>query len=61
MLPPGLSTGDRACGFVSARASKYNRTETSGPLRGRQDADHREGTGEDMQAAVAGGNMLVTI
>ena len=48
-------------GSVSARASKYNRTGTSGPLRGRQDADHREGAGEDMQAAVAGGNMLVTV
>jgi transposase len=48
-------------GSVSARASKYNRTRTSGSLCGRQDADHREEAGEDMQAAVAGGNMLVTI
>jgi hypothetical protein len=48
-------------GSVSARASNYNRTGTSSLLRGRQDADHREGAGEDMQAAVAGGNMLVTV
>jgi len=48
-------------GSVSARASKYNLTGASDPLRGRQDADHREGAGEDVQAAVAGGNMLITI
>jgi hypothetical protein len=31
------------------------------PLRGRQDADHCEGTGEDVYAALGGGDMLVTI
>ena len=46
---------------LSARAGKYNLTGAARPLRGRQDADYREGAGEDVQAAVAGGNMLVTI
>ena len=47
-------------GSVSARASKYKLTEAASPLRGLQDTDHREGTGEDVQAAVVGGNMLIT-
>ena len=44
--------------FVPATKSV---TGASGPLRGRQDADHREGAREDVQAAVVGGDMLVTI
>jgi hypothetical protein len=49
-------------GFVSARASKY-KPFCAGivPLRGHQDADRRERTGQDMQVAVTVGNMLVTI
>ena len=47
--------------FCQRSRQQVQLTGTSSPLRGRQDADHREGAGEDMQAAVAGGNMLVTI
>jgi hypothetical protein len=34
-------------GSVSVRANKYKLTKTASPLRGLQDADHREGAGED--------------
>ena len=50
-------------GSVSARASRYTFV-----LRGKvwaspglQDADRREGPGEDVQSAVIGGNMLVAV
>ena len=49
-------------GSVSARASKYD-PSCAGivPSCGRQDADRRERTGQDVQLAVIGGNMLVTV
>jgi glutathione S-transferase len=54
---------NRAEGSVSARASRYTFV-----LRGKvwaspglQDADRREGPGEDVQSAVIGGNMLVAV
>jgi peptidoglycan/LPS O-acetylase OafA/YrhL len=60
-----LETGYFVVFFVCGAYLAISRQSVSRKIAGlplwAKDADHREGAGEDVQAAVAGGNMLVTI